>query len=200
MVRRRLLEIDAVFARLVEHLGGNHLAAGFQPASAFGGRTKEGAEKDKADGIAQIVIAVHVGALDVRRDVLAVKIQCAEERAPERLAGARGGAAHEVEAPDPADGAQRDIHGTRPVDAAVPRIPRDPILNFADELLRVALVAGQPIGFTEHREMLAAAELPRDFHVGRAIELRILDVGRVLQRPLAPRLEIACATEGWGRG
>ena len=48
--------------------------------------------------------------------------------------------------------------------------------DLVDELLRVALVAGQPVRLAERREVLAAAELPRHLDVRRTIELLIVDV------------------------
>ena len=42
----------------------------------------------------------------------------------------------------------------------------------------------------EPGEVLAAAELPGHFHVGRTVELAVVDVGAVLDRPLTARLEV----------
>ena len=66
----------------------------------------------------------------------------------------------------------------------------DPVGCFGDEFGRIPLVTGDPICLPEPGEVLAAAELPGHFHVGRTVELAVVDVGAVLDRPLTARLEV----------
>src|SRR6266852_3059404 len=48
----------------------------------------------------------------------------------------------------------------------------------------------------ERSEMLAAAQFPRDFHIGGPIELGVLDVAGIFQWPLASGFEISRPGEG----
>src|SRR5262252_9397266 len=95
-----------------------------------------------------------------------------------------------MKTPDPADAAQGDIHGARPVHAMGPPIPRDPIRYFVDELLRISLVAGQPVGLAQRGEVLAAAQLPWNLDVRRTIEFQVVEAWRVVHRPLPAGLEV----------
>src|SRR5207249_780779 len=97
---------------------------------------------------------------------------------------------HEIEAPDPAHRPQRDVHRTRPVDAVGVRVGGDPVARFGDEFLRVPILAGDPEGLTETREVLAAAQLPGNLDVSRPIELVVRDVAAILQRPRSVGLEV----------
>ena len=126
----------------------------------------------------------------MRSDVLAVQVQRAQKGTPEGWRSARLRTTHVVEGPDPADGAQRHVHGARPVHAIRPRVAGDPIVRLAREFLRVTLVAGQPVGLPQGREMLTATELPWNLDVAGPIELAVVEPRRVLDRPLAAALEV----------
>src|SRR5262249_16343233 len=66
----------------------------------------------------------------------------------------------------------------------------DPIMYFGHELARIAIIAGEPVRLTEPRKVLASAQFPWDFHIGRPIELVVFDAPAVLQRPCLASLEI----------
>ena len=71
----RLFEVDAVRRHLIEDLRDDDVAADLLPASAAGGGNEERAEKHQADAVAQVVVAVHRAALEMRGDELAVEVQ-----------------------------------------------------------------------------------------------------------------------------
>src|SRR5581483_9431557 len=93
-------------------------------------------------------------------DERAVKVERAEKPAAKLSVAACLGSGEEMESPDPAHGAQGDVHRAGPVDAARKWVGRDPVARLGDELGRVPLVAGQPVGLAETGEMLAATQLP----------------------------------------
>ena len=95
-----------------------------------------------------------------------------------------------MESPDPADGAQCDVHRARPVHAVRQGVGADPIHGFRDELGRVPFVAGEPVCLAQAREMLAATELPRHLDIARPIELVVFDVGPIRCRPLTTGFEV----------
>src|SRR4029078_7044734 len=95
----------------------------------------------------------------------------AELRRPARIR-----TSEKVETPDPADRSERHVHRTCPVDAPGIRIRADPRMAFRDELGCVALVPCEAVRLPAPHEMLAAAQLPRHLHVGRATELVVFDV------------------------
>ncbi len=190
VVRRRLFEVDPVLRGLIEHFAGDDLPAKSQPALSFACRPKKRANEHQPDAVAEIVVAVEVAPFDIGLHELAVQIQGADELAAELRRGTRVGATHVVEGPDPADGPERDVHGASPVHAVSVGVPRHPILCLVDEFARVPLIARQPVGLAESREVLTATELPRHLDVRRAIELLIVDVRRELERPFATGLEV----------
>ncbi len=190
VVRRGLLKVDAIRRDLIEDLRDDKIAAGREPFLSVRRGAEERAEKHETNAVTQIVVAVDIGALEMRRDELAVQIERAQKQRAKllRTAGRRVG--HEIETPDPADRAKRDVHRARPIDAPRVRIGVHPRAHFVREFLRVAVVARQPVRLAEPGEMLAATELPRHLHVGRPIELVVFDVAAVLQRPRLACFEI----------
>ena len=136
------------------------------------------------------MIAVQVGFFEVLDDEFAVHEQSAKEPRSERLVAAGGGVRKKVKGPDPRNRTERDVHRTGPVHAQRERIGRKPVVGFRDEFGGITIVAGQPVGLAEPREMLAAAQFPRHFDVSRPIEFVVIDVGAVFERPLAAGLEI----------
>ena len=190
VVGRRLLEIDAIFRDLLEHLVAHNAPASGQPVASSGGVLEEQPEEHETGAVARVVVSVHIGRFGVREHELAVHEQAAQEGAPEPRVRAGLRACHEVETPDPADGAQRHVHRAGPVHAVGKRIDGDPILDLCPVLARVSVVAGQPVRLPKGREVLTAAQFPRHFHVGCLIELHVRDVAAVLERIVTARLEI----------
>ena len=190
VVGRRLLEIDAIFRDLLEHLVAHNAPASGQPVASSGGVLEEQPEEHETGAVAQVVVSVHIGRFGVREHELAVHEQAAQEGAPEPRVRAGLRACHEVETPDPADGAQRHVHRAGPVHAVGKWIDGDPILDLCPVLARVSVVAGQPVRLPKGREVLTAAQFPRHFHVGCLIELHVRDVAAVLERIVTARLEI----------
>src|SRR5262245_15331934 len=137
------------------------------------------------------MVAVEIRLLQMLDDELAMEEQRAQEPASEQRVTARLGVREEMKSPDPADRTQGDVHRAGPVHAARQRVRGDPGVGLVDELGRVPLVAGEPVGLAETDEMLAATELPRHLDVGRAIELVVFDISAVRERPLAAGLEIS---------
>ena len=190
MIGGRLLEIDSVRRRLTLDFVDDNRSPEVEPPVALRRIAEEDSKKHETDAIAQVMVSVDVALLQVRRDVAAVQEQRSQYPAAESPRGARRGVREEVERPQPADRAQRDVHRTRPVDAERPRVAIDPVVDFRDEFARVPIVAGQPVRLSERREVLTAAQLPRNFDVGRPIELRVLHLARILERPFASGFEV----------
>ena len=136
VIRRGLFEVDAVLARLAEDLRVDHRLAGLQPLPPLRCRPEERSEKHETDGVAQVVIPVHLAPLEMAGDVFAVHVQRPKQLAAERAGSTGGGIGEEIEAPDPADSTQRDVHRARPVDTVAPGVPRDPVRCLVDELAR----------------------------------------------------------------
>src|SRR4029453_735092 len=137
-----------------------------------------------------VMVAVEIRLLQMLDDKLAVEEQRAQEPVSEQRVTARLGVREKMKSPDPADRSQRDVHRASPVHAARQWVRGDPVVRLVDELGRVPLVAGEPVGLAETDEMLAATELPRHLDVSRTIELVVFDIGAVRERPLAAGLEI----------
>src|SRR5262249_13810055 len=91
VVRGRLLEVDAVLRCLPLDFVDDDAGAEAEPAPASSGVAEEHAEEHKADGVAQIVVAVDLSALEMRDDVLAVQEERPEKPTAEARGTARGG-------------------------------------------------------------------------------------------------------------
>src|SRR6185295_6086647 len=185
-----LLEIDAVRRGLLDDLVFDDGPADCEPAASRTGAPEKTAEEDQPDAVAQVVVAVEIGLLEVLDDELAVEEQGAQEPAPEPRVTTRAGSREEMKSPDPADGSQRDVHRAGPVHAVRQRVRSNPVCRLGGELRRVPLVAREPVRLAETGEMLATAELPRHLDVGRPIELVVFDVGAIGERPPATGLEV----------
>src|SRR4051812_3777167 len=159
-VSGRHFEMDAVGGRLSKDLLLHNRATELEPAARRIRALKETSEKYQADAVAQIVIAVQIGLLQVLDDEFAVKKQGTEKAGPKGAVAAGRRVGKEMKAPDPADGAQGDVHGARPIDASRKWIDVNPIRHFGDEFRRIAVVVRQPVGLAHLRKMLAAAQLP----------------------------------------
>src|SRR5262249_18457099 len=74
-----------------------------------------------------------------------------------------------------------DLHGADPIDAERMRVRSFPQAPLGDELARIPLVGGQPIGLAQSDEVMAAAELPRHLDVPAARVRRRADPSIVLR-------------------
>src|SRR5439155_11734930 len=109
-----------------------------------------------------------------------MKVQRPDEDPAESPRPTRRRIREEIEAPDPAHRPQRDIHRTRPIDAAAPGVARDPITHLVYELARIPLVARQPVRLAQCGEVLAPTQLPGHLHVARAVQFEVVATRGVL--------------------
>src|SRR5919197_4186036 len=101
-------------------------------------------------------------ALDVSR----VEIQILE-RAKKDVAPETRRMPHEIQRPDPGNGAKRQFETARPVDSDLRRIVIHPRREVVRDERRITLVAREQIRLTERHEVLMAVQLPSEFAVPR---------------------------------
>ena len=104
VISGRALEVDAVFAGLVEDFRVDDVLPGLKPLSSLRRRPEERSEKHQADAVAQIVIPVDLAPLKVSGNVLAMHVQRTQKGAAKCPRAALSGVAEKIETPDPADG------------------------------------------------------------------------------------------------
>src|SRR5262245_63559337 len=93
--------------------------------------------------------------------------------------------------PYPVDGADRDLHRIRPVDAATGGVSGEPRVQLALQLDGVPVVLPDPGGTRERQQLVTAAQLPRHLGVTVVREPRHLEVEVEGLRPAVPALEVA---------
>ena len=104
MVSGRHFEIDAIVGRLGKDLLLHNRTTERKPAARRIRPLEQTSEKHQTDTVAQVVVAVQIGLLEVLDDELAVKEQGAEKGGTKRAVAARRSFGKEMKSPDPADG------------------------------------------------------------------------------------------------
>ena len=146
---------------------------------------------DEAERVGQEVIPVDLAELEVLRDPEAVLVAAREERLSEKPA-ASGRAVEQRERPDPAHGAQRDVHRARPVDA----VPRDSAAiqggSRRSNSRRQPRVAPRTQAWPSVVKCCARESSHGHLDVARAVELRVVDVRPERRGHRRPDLKSRC--------
>ncbi len=145
--------VDAIRVHLQQDLVGDDALTEREPPLSVRCVCKKRPDRHQAGRVAEAVIAIDIGGLEVARDELAMDEERSQHPPAESIIGAGMRLRHERKAPNPADRTQRHVHRARPVDAIAQRIYRQPVIDLLDKLACVVLIVAEPIRLSEGGEM-----------------------------------------------
>src|SRR4051812_22459771 len=150
---------------LAGYLLAQHPPSKLEPALTGSGVAKPCADRDEADGVRQVVVAVHVGNFQVLLDELTVQVKSA--RNAQRQLWRRGitASVEQAEAPLQVVRANGYVHGADPVHAVAPWVFAFPVVELGDELRGKLFPAAEQPCLPEPRCVLKAAQFPWHLHV-----------------------------------
>ena len=196
VVRNRRFEVDTVWQHLAGQLFTEQLPACFGPATRRRALAEKEAGEDHPDGVGREVVAVDVGAFEVALGEFPVEEQRAQEPALESLAGPRAAPVEHVKQPRPRQDPHGDFHRAGPVHPVRVRVALDPVFEDFARRAGALLVAGHEIRLPDGDQPLQSRDFPRDLHVARASEIRVVDVAHERVRPRHARFEVAVPVDG----